>query len=153
VAYSKLLYQVLSRLLTTKPIANTMQFRILTILLSFLFISACSVPKVYKLTVQQGNIVTQDMLDELKVGMNKRQVAYVMGTPLLRSPYQQDRWDYLYTLERRDKVVKDYQVTLFFQDDLYTHFEGEVPQEEKPEKQQEVLEEKKDTNLLKIPEA
>ena len=128
-----------------------MQFRILTILLSFLFISACSVPKVYKLTVQQGNIVTQDMLDELKVGMTQRQVAYVMGTPLIRSPYQQDRWDYLYTLERRDKVVKDYQVTVFFNDEIYTHYEGEVPQEEKIEKQQEVLEEKKENNLLNIP--
>jgi outer membrane protein assembly factor BamE len=128
-----------------------MQFRILTVLLSFLFISACSIPKVYKLTVQQGNIVTQDMIDELKAGMTKRQVAYVMGTPLIRSPYQQNRWDYLYTLERRDKVVKDYQVTVFFNDELYTHFEGEVPQEEKPEKQQEVLEEKKENNLLKIP--
>ena len=65
--------------------------------------------------------------------------------------YQQNRLDYLYTLERRDKVVKDYQVTVFFNDELYTHFEGEVPQEEKPEKQQEVLEEKKENNLLKIP--
>ncbi len=128
-----------------------MQFRILTILLSFLFISACSIPKVYKLTVQQGNIVTQDMIDELKVGMTKRQVAYVMGTPLIRSPYQQDRWDYLYTLERRDKIVKDYQVTVFFNEDIYTHFEGEVPQEEKPEKEQEVLEEKQENNLLNIP--
>lgn len=128
-----------------------MQFRILTVLLSFLFISACSIPKVYKLTVQQGNIVTQEMIDELKVGMTKRQVAYVMGTPLIRSPYQQDRWDYLYTLERRDKVVKDYQVTVFFNDDVYSHFEGEVPQEEKPEKQQEVLEDKKENNLLDIP--
>ena len=128
-----------------------MQFRILTVLLSFLFISACSIPKVYKLTVQQGNIVTQDMIDELKVGMTKRQVAYVMGTPLIRSPYQQNRWDYLYTLERRDKVVKEYQVTLFFNGDLYTHLEGEVPKEEEPEKQQEVLEDKKENNLLEIP--
>ena len=128
-----------------------MQFRILTILLSFLFISACSIPKVYKLTVQQGNIVTQDMIDELKVGMTKRQVAYVMGTPLIRSPYQQNRWDYIYTLERRDKVVKNYQVTVFFNEDIYTHFEGEVPQEKKPEKEQEVLEEKQKSNLLNIP--
>jgi outer membrane protein assembly factor BamE len=128
-----------------------MRFKILTVLLSFLFISACSVPKVYKLTVQQGNIVTQDMIDELKVGMTKRQVAYVMGTPLIRSPYQQERWDYLYTLERRDKVVKNYQVTLFFKDELYTRLEGEVPQEKEPEIQQEVLEDKKENNLLEIP--
>jgi outer membrane protein assembly factor BamE len=128
-----------------------MQFKIFTVLLSFLFISACSIPKVYKLTVQQGNIVTQDMINELKIGMTKRQVAYVMGTPLIRSPYQQERWDYLYTLERRDTVVKNYQVTLFFKDELYTRLEGEVPQKEEPESQQEVLEDKKDNNLLEVP--
>ena len=128
-----------------------MQFKFLTVLLSFIFISACSIPQVYKLTVQQGNIVTQDMIDELKEGMTKRQVAYVMGTPLIRSPYQQDRWTYLYTLERRDTVVKSYQITVFFEDDLFTRFEGEVPTEEKPETQQEVLEDKKEDNLLTIP--
>ena len=125
--------------------------KFLTILLSFIFISACSIPQVYKLTVQQGNIVTQDMVNQLKEGMTKRQVAYVMGTPLIQSPYQQERWDYLYTLERRDKIVKSYQISVFFKDDLYTHFEGEVPSEEKPEVQQEVLEDKKENNLLDIP--
>jgi outer membrane protein assembly factor BamE len=129
-----------------------MQFRILTILLGFIFISACSVPEVYKLTVQQGNIVTQDMLDELKEGMNQRQVAYIMGTPLIKSPFQQDRWDYLYTLERRDEVVKSYQVTVYFTDEIYTHYEGEVPNDKIDEGQQEVLEEKKENTLLKIPE-
>ncbi|MFQ3171654.1 MAG: outer membrane protein assembly factor BamE [Oleispira sp.] len=128
-----------------------MQFRIFTVLLSFLFISACSVPEVYKLTVQQGNIVSQEMIDELKVGMTKRQVAYVMGTPLIRSPFQQDRWDYLYTLERRDEIVKDYKVTVFFEDEIYTRLEGEVPQDEAPESQQEVLEDNKEKNLLDIP--
>ena len=128
-----------------------MQFRILTILLSFIFISACSIPKVYKLTVQQGNIVTQDMIDALEPGMTKRQVAYVMGTPLMQSPYQQNRWDYIYTLERRDKIVKQYQITTFFEGNIYTHYEGEVPEEEKPEAQQEVIEEQKENNLLKIP--
>ena len=130
-----------------------MPFRILTILLSFIFISACSIPQVYKLTVQQGNIVTQDMLDELKPGVTKRQVAYVMGTPLLKSPFEAERWDYLYTLERRDKVVKSYQVTVFFENDLYARYEGEVPQEEKPEKQQEILKEGNEENLLEIKES
>jgi len=130
-----------------------MPFRILTILLSFIFISACSIPKVYKLTVQQANIVTQDMLDQLKPGMNKRQVAYVMGTPLLQSPFEAERWDYLYTLERRDKVVKSYQVTLFFENDVYARYEGEVPQDKAPEKQQEILEEGQKQNLLEIQES
>lgn len=131
-----------------------MQFRILTILLGFLFISACSVPQVYKLTVQQGNIVTQDMLDQLKVGMTPRQVAYVMGTPLLKSPFDQTRWDYIYTLERRDEVVKSYRIAVFFEDELFSRYEGEVPAAEHPEHQQEILEEEKpDEKLLEIPES
>lgn len=129
-----------------------MQFRILTILLSFLFISACSVPQVYKLTVQQGNIVTQDMLDELKEGMTQRQVAYVMGTPLLKSPFEQTRWDYIYTLERRDEIVKSYHVAVYFENDLFTHYEGEVPETKRPERQQEILEEKREDKLLDIDE-
>lgn len=129
-----------------------MQFRILTILLGFIFISACSIPQVYKLTVQQGNIVTQDMLDQLKAGMTQRQVAYIMGTPLIKSPYEQNRWDYLYTLERRDEIVKNYHVAVFFTDEIYTHYEGEVPQDESLEQQQEVLEEKREDTLLDIPE-
>jgi len=130
-----------------------MQFRILTILLSFIFISACSVPQVYKLTVQQGNIVTQDMLDKLKEGMTQRQVAYIMGTPLIKSPYDQDRWDYRYTLERRDEVVKSYHVAIFFTDEIYSHYEGKVPKGKVLERQQEVLEEKREDTLLDIPES
>ena len=128
-----------------------MQFRILTILLGFIFISACSVPQVYKLTVQQGNIVTQDMLDELKEGMTPRQVAYIMGTPLIKSPYEQSRWDYRYTLERRDEVVKSYHVAIFFTDEIYSHYEGKVPKTKRPERQQEVLEEKREDTLLDVP--
>ena len=129
-----------------------MQFKINTILLSFIFISACSVPQVYKLTVQQGNIVTQDMLDKLKEGMTQRQVAYIMGTPLIKSPYEQNRWDYRYTLERRDEIVKSYHVAIFFTDDLYVYYEGKVPKGKRPERQQEVLEEKREDTLLQIPE-
>lgn len=129
-----------------------MSFRILTILLGFCLISACSFPQVYKLTVQQGNIVTQDMLDQLKPGMNRRQVAYVMGNPVLQTPFEANRWDYLYTLERRDKIVKHYQVSLFFNGDVYTRYEGEVPADDTPEKQQEILKEDNSENLLDIKE-
>jgi outer membrane protein assembly factor BamE len=92
------------------------------------------------------------MLDELKEGMTQRQVAYIMGTPLIKSPYDQDRWDYRYTLERRDEIVKSYHVAIFFTDKLYTHYKGEVPSDKIEEGQQEVLEEKKENKLLEIPQ-
>ncbi|MFT6423621.1 MAG: outer membrane protein assembly factor BamE [Thalassolituus sp.] len=102
-----------------------MRVLILTGLLGFATLSGCTFPGVYKLNVQQGNIVTEDMLAELKPGMTERQVIYLMGNPVVRNPYTDTEWDYLYTLERRDEVVKRYHVTLFFgEDGLYSHYTG-----------------------------
>ena len=56
-------------------------------------------PGVYKISIPQGNIITQDMIDQLRPGMSKRQVMFVMGTPLIRDPYNQDRWDYVYNFQ------------------------------------------------------
>lgn len=104
---------------------------ILTVLLGFATLSGCVFPGVYKLNVQQGNIVTQDMLDKLKPGMTERQVIYVMGNPVLRNPYEQQRWDYLYTLEERDKVTKSYRIQVFFDNqNLYSHYIGDLPSKE-----------------------
>ena len=101
---------------------------ILTVLVGFASLSGCIFPGVYKLNVQQGNIVTQDMLDKLKPGMTARQVIYVMGNPVLRNPYQEERWDYLYSLEERDVVTKTYRISVFFDPSgLYTHYTGELP--------------------------
>ena len=60
-----------------------MRALILTGLLGFATLSGCTFPGVYKLNVQQGNIVTQDMLDQLEPGMTERQVIYLMGLSLI----------------------------------------------------------------------
>ena len=110
---------------------------ILTLLLGFATLSGCMFPGVYKLNVQQGNIVTQDMLDKLKPGMTERQVIYVMGNPVLRNPYELQRWDYLYTLEERDKVTKSYRISVFFNEQrLFSHYTGDLPSEEIQEEDQ-----------------
>jgi outer membrane protein assembly factor BamE len=70
------------------------------VLISALFLSACSLerlPGVYRLDIHQGNIVTQEMVDQLKPGLTKRQVAFIMGTPLLRDMFHSERWDYVYS--------------------------------------------------------
>src|SRR5678815_5423335 len=51
---------------------------------------------VYKIDVNQGNYLSQDMVDKLKVGMTQAQVRQVLGTPLIASPFRADRWDYVY---------------------------------------------------------
>src|SRR5690606_38966146 len=57
--------------------------------------AGCSLPRVHKVTVQQGNVITQEMIDRLKPGMTRSQVAYVMGEPVLRHAFEKDRWDYI----------------------------------------------------------
>ncbi|HCG77966.1 MULTISPECIES: outer membrane protein assembly factor BamE [Thalassolituus] len=114
-----------------------MRALILTGLLGFATLSGCTFPGVYKLNVQQGNIVTQDMLDQLEPGMTERQVIYLMGNPVARNPFSDQRWNYIYTLEVRDKIAKRYQVTLHFDDAaLYSHYSGEIPPEEFSEENQ-----------------
>jgi outer membrane protein assembly factor BamE len=80
----------------------------------------------YKLTVQQGNVIAEKSLAKLQPGMTKKQVVYVMGSPVL-TPTENTQWDYVYTLEKRDVVVKQKFIRIFFDNDLYTHYEDKTP--------------------------
>jgi len=84
-----------------------------------------SLPSVYKIDIQQGNVVTQDMIDQLRPGLTKRQVQYVMGTPLIEDTFNQSRWDYVYSLQPGGETRQQESISLFFKDDLLTHFEGD----------------------------
>lgn len=87
-------------------------------------------PGVYKISIPQGNIITQDMVDQLRPGMSKRQVVFVMGTPLVRDPYFQDRWDYVYNFQPGGGERGQERLSIFFVDDQMVGFEGDfVPSE------------------------
>lgn len=95
-----------------------------------LAISACSIPRlqfpgVYKIDIQQGNIITQEMIDQLRPGMTKRQVIFLMGTPLVRDPFHQDRWDYIYSYQPGGGIRGQERITMYFESDLLTHFTGD----------------------------
>ena len=93
------------------------------------FLSACTM-QVYKLRVQQGNIVTPEMLEQLKPGMNKSQVAFVMGNPVLKDSFSTRQWDYLYRQERRENNITKYHIRVHFdQGQKYSHYEGELPEQ------------------------
>ncbi len=81
-------------------------------------------PFVYKMTVQQGNILTEEMVDGLQLGMTKRQVRYLLGTPLLTDFFHADRWDYVYTIRRGHEDMQSKKLTLYFQDDALARIEG-----------------------------
>lgn len=93
---------------------------------TLLFASGCSYfPGVYKIDIQQGNVVTQDMIDQLRPGMTKRQVQFVMGTPLIQDTFDQSRWDYIYSLQPGGEARQQESISLFFEGDKLSHFEGD----------------------------
>ncbi len=88
-------------------------------------IGSMDFPGVYKISIPQGNIITQEMVDQLRPGMSKRQVIFVMGTPLVRDPYHQDRWDYIYSFQPGGGERGQEKITVFFIDDQLVRFEGD----------------------------
>jgi outer membrane protein assembly factor BamE len=89
---------------------------------------------IYKIDVQQGNVVTQDMLNKVKPGMTKNQVRFALGTPLIQDAFHRDRWDYVYEMQKDGKVVKRSHLTLFFKDDKLVRMQGDMrPKGESPD--------------------
>ena len=98
---------------------------------SFLLVCAivgCSIsmPRVHKVAVQQGNILNQSMVDKLKPGMTRTQVAYVMGRPVIINTFDPDRWDYVFTIEVPGQFNEATRMSLFFENDVLTHFTGDM---------------------------
>ena len=80
---------------------------------------------VYKLDINQGNYLSQDMVDKLKVGQTKAQVRQLLGTPLLVSPFRENRWDYVYEFTKQGQVVAHRTFTAYFVDDKLARWEGD----------------------------
>lgn len=80
----------------------------------------------YKIEIQQGNYVTQDMVAKLKPGMTRSQVRFALGTPLIVDPFRTDRWDYVYMLHKQGNLVEQRQVTVVFKGDVLDRIEGDV---------------------------
>jgi outer membrane protein assembly factor BamE len=80
---------------------------------------------VYKLDVNQGNYVTQDQVDRLKVGMTRAQVRAAMGTPMLTDAFHADRWDYPYEFNRLGRTLERRRFTIYFVDDKVARWEGD----------------------------
>ena len=114
---------------------KVMTMRYLVLLFAILSASCSStLPsfKPYHLDVQQGNVVTSKMMLQLKPGMSKSQVRYVMGTPLLQDSFHQDRWDYLYQMNKGGQVIERRRVILEFKNDGLAKVRGDVIQAGSP---------------------
>lgn len=91
---------------------TTIRFLIACCLL--LTASACTM---HRVDIQQGTIITPEMIAQLKPGMTRSQVRFVMGTPTIGDAFHQSRWDYIYTLDPYRGAQERYRVTLFFDGD------------------------------------
>jgi outer membrane protein assembly factor BamE len=84
-----------------------------------LLLGACALPDFmapYRIDIQQGNNVTQEMVAQLKPGMSKEQVRYLLGTPLVADIFHAERWDYVYDLDRKGRPRERARVTVHFED-------------------------------------
>ena len=84
------------------------------------------IPGVYRIDIQQGNIVDREMLDQLEIGMEPRKVRFILGTPLLVDPFNQNRWDYFYSLRRGSGEEARQRVSVYFVDDRLARIEDRL---------------------------
>lgn len=101
------------------------------------------IPGVYHIDVHQGNVVTQEMIDQLKPNMNKRQVTYIMGTPMLVDVFHKDRWDYLYSNAPRGENREFKRISLRFENDELVGLDGDFRPNDLP-----VTDKSKETTLV-----
>src|SRR5262249_12574237 len=85
-------------------------------------LGACTA--VYKLDIPQGNLIDKSMVDSLKPGMTRRQVALIMGTPSIQDPFHQNRWDYAASYQQRGGEIEIKDLTLYFDDNVLAKMEG-----------------------------
>lgn len=92
-------------------------------------LTACSsfrFPGVYKIGIQQGHIITEEMVSQLKLGMTKRQVRFVLGNTLVPNTFNDDRWDYPYSVRRGSQgEITQYLYTVYFENDKLVKTEGD----------------------------
>ncbi|HEX4842581.1 MAG TPA: outer membrane protein assembly factor BamE [Limnobacter sp.] len=81
--------------------------------------------KPYRFDIQQGNFVTEQEVSRLRVGMNKDQVRFIMGTPLLNDAFHENRWDYVYRLAKADGNIAQSRYTVVFENGLVARHGGE----------------------------
>jgi len=106
--------------------------KLLTLLLISLMSACTSVPSVttmltpYRIDVRQGNLVSQDMVAQLKPGLTRDQVRFLLGTPLLSDIFHGDRWDYAYRFQPGRGEPEQRHLAVFFSEGKLARVSGDV---------------------------
>ncbi|HLW22853.1 MAG TPA: outer membrane protein assembly factor BamE [Steroidobacteraceae bacterium] len=98
----------------------------LLVLMLGLLSSGC----VYRINIQQGNFLDQAAVEQVKAGMTRSQVRYLLGTPMVADPFVKDRWDYIYYLKKgRTRHVDSRRVTVYFDDEKVARIDKPTAEE------------------------
>ena len=106
---------------------------VLTLAVAAMGLSACSSERVsnfpsYKLKVEQGNELDANKVQQLQAGMTREQVRLLLGTPSIRSAFHSNRWDYQFLISRNGVVKENHNLTVYFDGDLLSRYEGSALQ-------------------------
>ena len=100
--------------------------KFVVLLLTTMLLAGCSIPRIFQVVISQGNLVDQEMLDKLEIGMTESQVKFVMGTPLISDTFYPNRWDYFTSVTQGTTTYTNQKVTLYFEDNKLVNWEGEI---------------------------
>lgn len=116
-----------------KPATIRLPFLAVLFMLPLLSLSGCGgwrdpidMLRPHQIDIQQGNVVTQEMLDRLRPGMTPAQVRFILGTPLIRDPFNPQRWDYVYHHRQQGQPVAQRRITVVFENQQFKGVEGDV---------------------------
>ena len=83
---------------------------------------------VYRMDVQQGNLLDVEQVEQVEVGMTRSQVRFLLGTPMVIDSFDADRWDYIYSLRRgHERQVTRRHLVVWFDGDKVTRIEEPIP--------------------------
>ena len=107
-------------------------------------------PLLHKIDIQQGNVIDQEMLNKLQPGMDKKQVKFIMGTPVLVDPFHNERWEYIYSFQEGGKVREQRHITLHFEGDKLAYISGDIEVSNAPRQKEAIITEE---NAVIVPES
>ena len=85
------------------------------------------IPGLYKIDIQQGNVLEQDMINKLRPGMSMDKVKFIMGSPVIIDPFHNDRGEYIFSYQKGGGVREQRHITLHFDDDeKLSHITGDI---------------------------
>jgi len=113
-------------MLYTHLFFNKKRLSLIILLIGFFFLASCSYIRPHRIDIQQGNIIEQEKVNQLKIGMRKDQVQFVLGTSMLMDVFHSNRWDYIHTMKNGHNKMEKKHIVMYFKDDKLIKIMGDI---------------------------